>query len=117
MAIFGKGKQQNYLDMIPVRNVTGMVRDGVCITLLLPKFKSALLRKWLIPARRSPHFRIRLDENGSAVWDLINGERNAGEICDILRSRGNAEDGLEERVTGFLSQLYRNRFILFKEHV
>lgn len=116
MAVFRKRKQQNYLEMVPVRKVTGMVREGAHITLLLPKFKSALLRKWLIPARRSQDFRIRLDENGSAVWDLINGERNAGEICDIMRSRGTEGEGLEERVTGFLSKLYRNRFIVFKEH-
>lgn len=115
--MFGRKPQSNYLDKIPVRKVAEFSSEEGKITLLVPKFKNAWLRKWLIPTRRSPHFRIRLDENGSAVWELIDGERNAGEICDIMRDRGIDGEGLEERVTGFLSKLYRNRFIVFKEHV
>lgn len=106
---------KNYLDMIPVRNITGFVREGERITLLVPKFRSALLRKWLIPSRRSASFRIHLDEIGSAVWDLIDGERNAGQICNTLSDRGLLKEEPEERVTRYLSQLYRNRFILFRE--
>lgn len=113
--MFGKRPQKNYLDMIPVRKITEFVREGEINTLLVPKFKSARLRQWLIPSRRSSHFRIHLDETGTLVWDLIDGERNAGEICEIMRSRGAGGEALEERVTGFLSQLYRNRFIVFKE--
>jgi len=114
--LFGKPPQKNYLEMIPVRNVSGFVKENDRITLLVPKFKSANLRKWLIPARRSPHFRIHLDALGSAVWELIDGERNAGQICDALSDSGIlSRDKPEERLTRFLSQLYRNRFIIFRE--
>ncbi|HLO57184.1 MAG TPA: PqqD family protein [Bacteroidales bacterium] len=106
---------RNFLDMVPVRNITEFTRDGDEITLLLPKFKSAWMRKWLIPPRRSAHIKIHLDTMGSKVWDLIDGIRNTGEICERMNP-GSAEpaEPMEKRVTEFLRQLYKNRFILFK---
>jgi hypothetical protein len=114
--LFGRQPQRNYLEMIPVRNVSGFVKEEDRITLLVPKFKSARMQKWLIPSRRSPHFRIHLDEIGSAVWELIDGERNAGQICDALSEKGlMGAESPEDRVTRFLSKLYHSRFIIFKE--
>jgi hypothetical protein len=110
--------QQNFLDMIPVRNVGEFNRDGEKITLLVPKFKSPWMRKWLIPQNRSKHFRIHLDEMGSKVWNFIDGERNTNEIClllnDSLSENVDPDNSIELRVTRFLSQLYKNRFIVFK---
>jgi hypothetical protein len=109
--------QPNYLDMVPVRNVQEFTEEEEKITLLIPKFKSAWLRKWLIPARRSKYFRIHLDTMGSNVWRLIDGHRNTAEICNLLKNNVNqdadTENQLELRVTNFLSQLYKNRFIVF----
>ena len=109
---------RNFLDMMPVRNVEEFTRESDRITLLIPKFKSKWMSEWFIPRRRSQNFRIHLDETGSKVWDLIDGKRNTGEICEILAASGmpsaNQVSTPELRVTEFLRQLYRNRFILFK---
>jgi hypothetical protein len=111
-------RKKNFLDMIPVRKIGDFTRDGEKITLLLPKFKSEWMRRWFIPPNRSKHIRIHLDETGSKVWELIDGERNTGEICDLLSASlpGQAapDNPVEMRVTGFLRELFKNRFIVFK---
>jgi hypothetical protein len=110
--------QKNFLDMIPVRNIGEFTREDEKITLLVPKFKTEWICKWLIPQNRSKHFRIHLDEMGSKVWNLIDGERNTNEIClllkDSLSGKVYPDNPIELRVTKFLSQLYKNRFIVFK---
>ncbi len=110
--------QKNFLDMVPVRNVKEFAREGEKITLFVPKFKNQWMRKWLIPRNRSQHFRIHLDDMGSKVWDLINGERNTQEICDLLGSsmteRSDQDNPVEIRVTRFLGELFQNRFIRFR---
>ena len=110
--------KKNFLDMIPVRNIGEFTREGDKITLMIPKFKSEWMRKWLIPASHSRYFRIHLDETGSKVWLLIDGTRNTDEICNLLSNSVSdqikADDSVALRVTEFLRQLYRNRFIVFK---
>lgn len=104
--------------MIPVQNVREFTREGEKITLFIPKFKSERFSKWFIPANRSKHFSIHLDEMGSKVWNLIDGKTNTGEICNqfsqFLPEKENPDTPAELRVTEFLRQLYKNRFIVFK---
>ena len=104
--------------MIPVRNVQENIQEDSTVTLVVPKFKSKWMQKWLIPEKRSKHIRVHLDATGSKVWHLIDGVRNTYEICDLLASdmteqthSGNLTD---IQVTEFLKQLFRNRFITFK---
>lgn len=105
--------------MIPVRNVEEFTREGDVYTLLIPKFKNQWMQKWLIPPRRSKHFRIHLDATGSRVWDLIDGRRDTASICNLLTDTmpddpPESADQMALRVTEFLRRLYKNRFILFK---
>lgn len=107
--------------MVPVRNVKEFNREGEKITLLIPKFKSEKFSNWFIPANRSKYFSIHLDEMGSKVWELIDGEINTGEICNRLCRTGPGEASAdvpdELRITEFLRQLYKNRFIVFKQAI
>jgi len=110
-------KAWNFLDMVPVRNVSEFTREGDRITLHVPKFRSPGLRRLLIPPRRSAYFRIHLDETGSMVWELIDGIRDTSEICNRINEQmpeGKSKENLEQRVTEYLRQLYKHRFILFK---
>ncbi len=117
--MFKKRQHTNYLDMVPVRNILEFTEDpDGKITLLIPKFKSAWMTRWLIPPRRSKHFRIHLDATGSNVWRMIDGQRNAGEIYDLvfknIQGEVNSNNQPELRLTKFLSHLYKNRFIGFR---
>ena len=109
-------KQANYLALRPVVRHSHVVEDGGNICVIVPKFRNKWLVKFLVPPRKSPHFRIRLDELGSAVWLCIDGKKNVGEICNILHENlGEKIHPVEERVTNFLSQLYKQGFITFAE--
>jgi hypothetical protein len=112
-------KLVNYLEMIPVRNVQEFTEEAGKITLLVPKFRHGWMLRWLVPAKKSKHFRVHLDEMGSRVWKLIDGQQNVGQICGLLENAGNeenpVENALEMRVTGFLTQLYKNRFVVFRK--
>ena len=104
--------------MIPLRNVREFSQEGEKVTLFIPKFKSERFSQWFIPANRSKHISIHLDELGSKVWNLIDGEKNTGEICnqfrEIMHEDDNPDHPVELRITEFLRQLYKNRFIIFK---
>jgi hypothetical protein len=108
----------NYFDLVPVRKVTEFTDEDGKITLMVPKFKSKWLRTYLVPKKKSAYFRIHLDETGSKVWRLIDGIKNTGEICSILGDAAGENqphpDDMELRVTRFLTELYKSRFILLK---
>jgi hypothetical protein len=114
-----KRKQKiNYLDIIPVRNVSEYTDDEGKITLMIPKFRHEWMRRWLIPGARSKYIKIHLDGLGSKVWRMMDGKQNTGAICELLsadvQTEGSNNHDLELRVTGYLTKLYKNRFILFK---
>ena len=109
-------KGANYLTLTPVRIHAHEVGQDGKVTLFVPKFKNPALRKGLIPRGKSEHFRIHLDELGSATWLLIDGESTVGEICSRLEERsGHTVDAAETRVTRFLTLLYDQRYITFRE--
>lgn len=105
--------------MVPSRKVEEYIEEEGKITLLLPKFTNEWMRRWFIPARRSKHFRIHLDGLGSEVWRHIDGKTNVHGICqhvsDYQQRNQQHEEHLEERVTTFLSQLYKNGFVVFQK--
>ena len=113
-----KRSAKNYFDMVPVRNVKEFTENEGKITLLIPKFRNEKFGRWFIPGRKSTHFRIHLDDLGSAVWNTINNERPVEEICNLLETqlseKNQKVEQLEERVTQFLTKLYKNRFITFR---
>ena len=109
----------NYLTLVPVQKVTEFKEVEGTITLLVPKFKNTKFSNWFIPKRKSQYINIHLDEQGSQVWRLINGQRQVHEICSVLseflvnQNKPNAQ--IEERVTKFLSDLLKKGFIDLNE--
>lgn len=92
------------------------VQENGRVTLIVPKFKNPTLRQWLIPRGKSDHFRIHLDELGSATWLSIDGNRTVEEICRYLdQEMGEKIHPVEVRVTKFLTLLYDQRYISFRE--
>jgi hypothetical protein len=106
----------NYLDLVPVRLHQHEASDDGIVRLIVPKFKSQWLRRWAIPKGKLPDFRIKLDELGSASWLAIDGVMTVREICQALESRfGEKINPAEKRVTKFLTLLYDQRYITFRE--
>ena len=112
-------KNSNTLELHPVRrHEHDYTKDGN-ICLIVPKFNKRWMRNVFIPHRRKEHFTIYLDELGSATWLEIDGEKSVQQICDILKEKLGEKikphHEVEDRVTKFLSQLYEQRYITFKE--
>lgn len=107
------------LDLHPVRiHEHEFTKEGkVC--LIVPKFQKRWMRDFFISGRRKKHFTIYLDEVGSATWLEIDGESNVQQICDRLKEKLGEKvepfNELEGRVTKYLSQLYQQRYITFRE--
>lgn len=111
-------KKANLLDLTPVRlheheeEVTGKV------IILVKKFKNVRFSRFAL-GRHSPVIRIRLDETGSEVWKEIDGVSDVAALLDRLNTIWNdipeKTNGLEKRLAGFLSIMYDNRYISFRE--
>jgi hypothetical protein len=118
--MFFKKKQQiNYLALVPVRKINDFTDADRKVTLVVPKFKNERFRNWFIPKHKSTHIKIHLDEMGSQVWRSINGQRTVEDLCFLLKDYSQnhnlPDTQIEERVTKFLTDLYKNGFISFNE--
>ncbi|HRZ22062.1 MAG TPA: PqqD family protein [Bacteroidales bacterium] len=109
-------KGANYMTLTPVRIHAYEVGEDGKVTLFVPKFKNPALRKWLIPRGKSEHFRIHLDVPGSATWLLIDGETTVEVICTRIEEQFRDKlTSADRSVTRFLTLLYDQRYITFRE--
>ncbi len=112
-------KQANFLDLRPVRVLGHELRDDGGITLLMPRFKNRINSALFQPPSKGKTIFIKLDRFGGHTWLLIDGNLTVTEICSILKAQFPEElipiEETEERVTKFLSLLYQQRYITFRE--
>ena len=104
--------KQNFFDLIPTISehiTTEKERELSVIT--FPRFRSKLMQKYFIPKNKSSIIRIRLDEHGTAVWNLIDGSRTIQNISETLADYFNHEENYEYRIITFISQLYKQGFV------
>jgi hypothetical protein len=109
-------KKANALDLTPVVCLESETSSDGIATLLIPKFRNDKVAAFVIPGTRSKIIKLKLDETGSKVWNLIDGNLSIGRISRLLRE--NSTDGFpqaEERVAKFLMRMYQDRFVTFKE--
>jgi len=112
-------KNINYLDLTPVRLMKDQLTEDGRIDILLPRFGSSFLNRVSKNSKKGEYIYIHLDKIGSLIWNSIDGNRNVHAICgemnekypDILSPVAETE----KRVTEFLSRLYQERYITFRE--
>ena len=100
-----KGKV-NLLDTVPVQ--CGHITtewEGEYAILSFPRFKYDWMRRFLLP---------KLEEHGTAVWRLIDGNRTVQEIISLLTDHFQNEDNYPSRVTTYIMQLQKDGFIQLK---
>jgi hypothetical protein len=109
-------KNINSMDLIPVRRHEHQTDDSGKVKLVVPKFEKAWMRRFFISGHRKDHFTISLDEMGSEIWLEIDGKATVKELCDRIRQKHeNPLDELEERTVKFISVLYEQRYITFRQ--
>ena len=60
--------------------------EGECAVLAYPRFKYEWMRRFLLPKGMSPDIHVRLEEHGTAVWNLIDGHRTVREIISTCQA-------------------------------
>ena len=108
---------QNYLDNIPVRqeglrwdaNDKGLVTLYVHNKGLMKKLTQVLLKK-------PEYTQVHLDENGSFIWPLIDGEKTIAEYGDPVKEKfGEKAEPLYPRLAKFFQILESYGFVSFKK--
>jgi len=108
----GEGSGLNMYDVIPRPIVKSETIENGVVVLLKLKYKNPFLVKHLIPRMKHPFYKINLDSIGSAVWNKIDGFKNAAEIAEELEKElGEQIQPAYERLGIFLSMLKRGKFI------
>lgn len=112
-------KEANFLDLRPVRVLGHELRDDGGVSLLMPRFKNRINSALFQPPSKGKTIFIKLDRFGGHTWLLIDGTSTVAAICENLKvqfpNELNPVDETEERVTKFLSLLYQQRYITFRE--
>ncbi len=111
-----KLKGVNYLVLTPFRRFEHELKEDGLVTVLTPRFEQVFMKKFLNNSRKTAFVPTHLDALGSEVWLAMDGEKNVTSLCKVLDEKlGEKISPVEERVTRFLTQLYLDRFISFKE--
>jgi len=108
--------KQNLFDLVPfVSEHITTEKEGELSVIAFPRFRSKFMQKYFIPKNKSATIRVRLEEHGTAVWDLIDGKRTIKEIAETLSERFNHEENYEYRIAVYFSQLYRQGFVKYRK--
>jgi len=109
-------KNSNYLELTPYKLFNEEIIEDGFVNVLIPKFTNPLAVKYLTPRLKAPDIKIKLDEIGSAVWLELDGKKKVGTIAKKMDSKfGEKIKPVNERLTTFLTQLYMQKYISFKE--
>ncbi len=107
-------KNSNYMKLTPLRIADYHIDDKGHLSLIIPKFRNKFFENFLLGNRRKT-FRVSLDERGKAVWLNIDGIKKVEEIFQVLNERNIHSDYDEKNLTMFLTMLYEQRYITFRE--
>ena len=106
----------NYLELTPVRNYDHVVEDTGLISVLVPKFDIKWIDKIMSKIIKSRFFKAKLDEFGTETWLEMDGTKSVQTVSEHLQKKfGDKINPVNERLTKFLSELYKYNFITFKE--
>lgn len=105
-------RQLNLLEMVPRPCVQWEETNDRRVTLLMPRFGSGRLGRWLEERLHPNPVRIKLDEIGSATWQFVDGSRTVGEIGEALQTQfGATVEPIYDRLAIFFKHLERQNLI------
>ncbi len=96
-----------------IRNLEWQEKGTGLVTVLRPCLGKSRISRRIATIFQFDDYRIRLDQVGSAVWKLCNGQTRIDAIKNELAASFPEEDKetLEERLTAFLHQMNRSRMV------
>ncbi len=113
----GKPKSENFLERIPVRNpkIGHSVDENGIITLEIEN-KGLFNRIAQKLFKKPPVSFIHLDEMGSFIWPIIDGERSIEALAPLVEEHfGEAAHPLYERLAKYIQILESYGFVGYKK--
>ena len=108
--------KQNLFDLVPfISEHITTEKEGELSVITFPRFRSKFMQKYFVPKNKPAIIRVHLDEHGTAVWNLIDGNRTIKMISETLADRFNHEENYEYRIAIFFSQLYKQGFLKYRK--
>ena len=103
-------------ELYPVRLCEHEIQDGLVVVLFKntkPSFIERIFFKKLI----EKPYKIDLDEVGSFIWHLCEGNRSIADIMKVTHDEfGENIEPVEDRVTQFIKQMHKTKLIqLYKK--
>lgn len=109
-------KNANHLELTPMPLHNSETDESGIVTIIVPKFKNSFAVKFVSPKLKTPDIKIKLDEFGSETWKNMDGKNSVGKIGEKLVSKfGERINPVNERLTRFLTMLYEQRMITYRE--
>jgi len=106
----------NYLELTPVRNYDHVIEENGLVSVFVPKFDIKWIDTIMSRIVKSRFFKAKLDEFGTATWLEMDGNKSVQLISSHLSQKfGEKINPVDERLTKFLTELYKYNFITFKE--
>ena len=98
---------------VVIRNLEWQEKGTGLVTVLRPCLGKSRISRRIATIFQFDDYRIRLDQVGSAVWKLCNGQTRVEAMKNELAASFPEEDKetLEERLTAFLHQMNRSRMV------
>jgi hypothetical protein len=107
-----KKTEINLLDLRPKRTVKW--KPGKKVTIIVPKARNIIGKHFCDALGIKPTYNIHLDEYGSAVWELCDGERTIKVIAQELKTKfGKKVEPLYGRLAEFIRVLKNEGLIKF----
>lgn len=121
--LFGFGRKKNpwqgvnYLDLVPAHRLTWQDDPhGDAVLVLVPRYADPLLGRLLQP-RLAPDkrfIRVPLEDRGSFLWRLLDGERRVSDLVKAFEAAFPADrENAAQRVSMYLHAMYDNKFIKY----
>lgn len=108
-------KKENYLERVPMRHprVESQVDENGIVTLKIEN-KGVFNRAFQKLLKKPKYSYIHLDENGSFVWECIDGKRDIIEIGNLVDEHfGEAAHPVYDRLSKFFVTLENCKFITY----
>ncbi|MDZ7360296.1 MAG: PqqD family protein [candidate division KSB1 bacterium] len=107
------GPAPNLLELVPHPQARSEPIDDGRLALLLPRFGAGWLGRWVDRCFHPKPLRLRLDEIGSATWQLLDGRRRVEDIARALQQKfGDKVEPVHDRLNIFFRQLEQQKLIV-----
>lgn len=99
-----------FLGLVPAQAVGAEPGEGDTVVLIRPKILSPRWA-WLLRLMKRPHYRVKLDARGTALWRACDGARTVAQVMEAMAQAHPGEADAGFRAALFLRELARGGFV------